>query len=208
MKILGIGAHPDDLEFGCGGTFCRLAAAGHKVHLLVITGGGVGGDAGLRAAEQAHAAALLGAKLHWGGFNDTALTAGRELISAVEKVVGAVSPDLVFAHHGADTHQDHRAVSAAAETAARYSRNLLFYEGPTTLDFNPGVFVDIGGALKQKNALLRCHRSQVNKTRVKNLSIIESARSAAVFRGYQDRVKYAEAFVPRRLLLDFLLKVK
>ena len=62
--------------------------------------------------------------------------------------------------------------------------------------------------MTEKEQLLKCHKSQVNKTRVKNLSIIESAKSAAIFRGYQNRVKYAEAFVPQRLSLELLLKKK
>ena len=208
MKILGIGPHPDDLEFGCGGTFCKLAAGGHKISLLVMTKGSVGGDPRARIAEQEKAAAMMKAKLYWGGFEDTGVTLTRELIRTVEERIEAVKPDVVFVNYAADTHQDHRSVAKAVETAARYARNLVFYEVPTTMDFNPGVFVDIGPVISRKVALLKCHRSQVYKTRVKNLSIVESAKAAAMFRGYQDRVKYAEGFVPRRLLLDYLLGCK
>lgn len=208
MKILGIGPHPDDLEFGCGGTFYKLAAQGHKLSMLVMTRGSVGGDPRLRLAEQERSAAMLKARLYWGGFEDTGVTLTRDLIRTVEKHLEAVNPDIIFVNYGADTHQDHRSVAQAVETAARYARNLVFYEVPTTMDFNPGVFVDIGPVINRKVALLKCHRSQVYKTRVKNLSIIESAKAAAMFRGYQDRVKYAEGFVPRRLLLDHLLSCK
>jgi len=208
MKILGIGPHPDDLEFGCGGTFCKLAAQGHKISLLVMTRGSVGGDPKVRFAEQERAAAMLKAKLYWGGFEDTGVTVTRELIRAVEERIESLKPDMVFVNYAHDTHQDHRNVAKAVETAARYTKNLLFYEVPTTLEFNPGVFVDVGPVITRKVALLKCHRSQVYKTRVKNLSIVESAKAAAMFRGYQDRVKYAEGFVPRRLLLDHLLGCK
>ena len=208
MKILGIGAHPDDLEFGCGGTFCKLAAQGHKISLLVMTRGSVGGDPKVRLAEQERSAALLKARLYWGGFEDTGVTVTRELIGAIEERIEAVKPDMVFVNYSHDTHQDHRNVAKAVETAARYVKNLLFYEVPTTQEFNPGVFVDIGPVVGRKVALLKCHRSQVYKTRVKDLSIVESAKAAAMFRGYQDRVKYAEGFVPRRLLLDALLSRK
>lgn len=208
MKILGIGPHPDDLEFGCGGTFCKLAAKGHRISLLVMTGGSVGGDERVRRAEQEKAAAMLRAKLHWGGFEDTAVTVTRDLIREVERRISADKPDVVFVNYAADTHQDHRNVAKAVETAARYVKNLLFYEVPTTLDFNPGVFVDIGPVISRKVALLKCHRSQVYKTRVKDLSIVESAKAAAMFRGYQDRVKYAEGFMPRRLMLDHMLSCK
>jgi len=206
MNILGIGAHPDDLEFGCGGFFCKLAKKGHKLSLFVVTGGEVGGDTGIRKSEQERSARLLGAGLLWGGFGDTEVRVGRELIQVLERALEKTKPDLVFVNYHDDTHQDHRNVSKAAVTAARYARNLVFYEVPTTLNFVPTVFSDIGSVISDKVRLLKCHRSQVYKTRVKDLSIIETARSTAVFRGYQDRVKYAEGFAPQRLLLDMLLK--
>jgi len=205
MNILGIGPHPDDLEFGCGGTFYKMSQAGHKLSLLVMTQGSVGGDYKLRIAEQVRSAAMLKAKLYWGGFEDTCVTLTRELICSVEKHIETIKPDIVFVNHASDTHQDHRNVSRAVETAARYMKNLLFYEVPTTLEFNPSIFVDIGSVINKKVTLLKCHRSQVYKTRVKNLSIIESAKAAAVFRGYQDRIKYAEGFKARRILLDHLM---
>ncbi len=208
MKILGIGPHPDDLEFGCGGAFSKFAARGHQLHLMVMTRGSVGGDPKRRQLEQERSAKMLKAKLYWGGFEDTSVQLTRELIRAVEHRIEAIKPDVVFVNYAEDTHQDHRNVARAVETAARYSENLLFYEVPTTLDFNPGVFVDIGPVIAKKVSLLKCHGSQVYKTRVKNLSIVESAKAAAMFRGYQDRVKYAEGFMSRRLLLDYLLGCK
>jgi hypothetical protein len=58
--------------------------------------------------------------------------------------------------------------------------------------------------LKNKLALLKAHKSQVFATRVANLSILESVKATALFRGFQNRVKYAEGFVPLRLSLDCL----
>jgi len=43
MKILAIGAHPDDLEFGCGGTLLKYRQYGHKIFVLVMTSGQKGG---------------------------------------------------------------------------------------------------------------------------------------------------------------------
>ncbi len=206
MNILCIGAHPDDVEFGCGGLLHKLSEKGHKLSMLVMTGGGVGGSAEVRKAEQQCAAKLLKARLLWGGFRDTEVLMSRELIQTAERCIGLAKPDLVFVNYEDDTHQDHRNVAKAVITAARYTKNLLFYEVPTTLNFVPAVFSDIGAVIGDKVRLLKCHRSQVYKTRVKNLSIIETARSTAVFRGYQDRVKYAEGFAPQRLLLDLILK--
>jgi hypothetical protein len=53
--------------------------------------------------------------------------------------------------------------------------------------------------------LLKSHKSQVFATRIADLSILEAARAVSLFRGMQNRVKYAESFVPLRLSLDNLI---
>jgi LmbE family N-acetylglucosaminyl deacetylase len=78
----------------------------------------------------------------------------------------------------------------------------LFYETPTTQNFSPTVYVDIDGLLEDKVRSLEAHASQVEKTNVEGLSILEFARSSAHFRGVQGRVRSAEAFVPLRLFIN------
>ncbi|GAB4029492.1 MAG: hypothetical protein Fur0012_04000 [Elusimicrobiota bacterium] len=201
-KILVIGPHPDDMEFGCGGTLHKLSRKGFSLELLVMTGGEYGGDSRVRRKEQEASAAMLGARLHWGGFKDTEVEMGRELINSIEKKISSIKPDIIMVNFGEDTHQDHRNVAQAVVTAARYASNLFFYEVPTSINFQPEIFSDIESVLEDKARLLKCHKSQVHKTRVENLSIIESARSTAIFRGYQARVKYAEGFKAQRMLFD------
>lgn len=203
MDILTIGPHPDDLEYGCGGTLAKMALRGHRIHLLVMTKGGMGGRPEVRQKEQEASARLLKARLHWGRWTDTQVPLNKDLIQDIETVIRRVEPGLIFVPYHNDTHQDHRNVSQATVTATRYARNVLFYEAPTSQDFTPSVFVDIGKVLDKKLALLRAHRSQVYQTKVPDLSIIENARSVAIFRGFQNRVKYAEGFMPLRLALDF-----
>ena len=205
MKILAIGAHPDDLEYGCGGTLCKMSKAGHEINLLVMTKGQMGGNEKLREREQEKAAKILKAKLFWGNFIDTQVPLEKNTINTIEVIIKKIKPDLIFALYNNDTHQDHRTVSQATITATRYIRNVLFYEVPSTINFAPAsVLVDIGPVLKQKMDLLKSHRSQVFCTRVADLSILESVSATALFRGFQNRVKYAEGFVPLRLTLDYL----
>jgi LmbE family N-acetylglucosaminyl deacetylase len=78
----------------------------------------------------------------------------------------------------------------------------LFYEVPSTQHFEPDIFVDIKDVLDKKLQLLSIHASQVNRTKVENLSILESVQSCANFRGFQGRVKYAEGFKAVRLLRE------
>ena len=69
-------------------------------------------------------------------------------------------------------------------------------------NFNPQVFVDIADTLERKEKALQAHKSQVMKTNIEDLSIVEVARSSANFRGIQGRVKYAEAFHSLRLFIN------
>ncbi len=203
MNVLAIGSHPDDIEYGCGGTLLRLARHGHDVHLFIATSGEEGGSGDVRQGEQEDAARLLGAKtVFWGGYRDTEVPLEKELIVKLDDAIGEVAPDIIFGHAPHDTHQDHRVLADATLSATRYTKNVLLFEGPTTQDFMPTFFVDIGETLDEKLALLRAHSSQVDRTRIKDLDILTIAGSNANFRGIQARVKYAEGFLPVRFVID------
>jgi LmbE family N-acetylglucosaminyl deacetylase len=203
MNVLAIGAHPDDIEYGCGGTLALYAQRGHDVVLFVATDGGRGGAPDVRAREQGDAALALGAReVVWGGFSDAEMPLGRELITAVEEVIRRVRPNMIFVNSPDDTHQDHRYLAQATVSATRYVPNFLFYEVPSTQNFAPNCYTNVDKVLDLKLAALEAHRSQVSKTNIEDLSILELAVSCANFRGIQARVKYAEAFQSVRLLLD------
>lgn len=203
MRILAIGAHPDDIEFGCGGTLIKYAGQGHEVFLLVMTDGSAGGQKATRRQEQEESARILCARnLFWGEYPDTAIPLDRALIQRVEQVIREVQPDFIFVHYYDDTHQDHRHLATSTITATRYTRNVLFYEGPTTQNFSPSVFVDVDTVLEDKIATLKAHASQVEKTNIEGLTILDIARSSAHFRGIQGRVRNAEGFVSLRLFIN------
>ena len=204
MNILAIGAHPDDIEVGCGGTLAKYARSGHEIYLLVMTEGSMGGKADVRKKEQARSAKLLKPReMIWGGYRDTLLTPHmNRMVHDIETVLKKIVPDFIFVHYEDDTHQDHRALAKATVSATRYVRNVIFYEGPTTQNFAPTLFVDIRETIDEKISMLLAHRSQVRKTNIEGLSITDIVRSTAVFRGIQGRVPFAEAFVPLRLFIN------
>jgi len=203
MNILAIGAHPDDIEYGCAGTLIKYAERGHHIYLMVLTSGQEGGSSEIRKQEQENAAELMSVqKIFWGGYHDTQLPLNKELIEKIEEVLGEVNPDLILVNYGDDIHQDHRILTQATMSATRYVRNVLFFEVPTTQNFNPQVYVDISDTLERKSQVLNAHASQVMKTNIEDMYIIELAQANATFRGIQGRVKFAEAFAPLRLFIN------
>ncbi len=203
MNILAIGAHPDDIEYGCAGTMIKYAERGHHIFLMVLTSGQEGGSTEIRQQEQEAAAEIMKVqKVFWGDYHDTQLPLNKELVEKIEEVLGEVKPDLILVNYGDDTHQDHRILTQATMSATRYVRNVLFFEVPTTQNFNPQVFVDISDTLERKFKVLEAHASQVMKTNIEDMYIIELARANATFRGIQGRVKFAEAFAPLRLFIN------
>jgi len=203
MNVLAIGAHPDDIEYGCGGMLTKYAEKGHDVYLWIASDGALGGEGPVRRQEQADSALIIGAReVFWGDYQDTEVPLTRDLIVRIESVIRQIKPRMIFVHYPDDTHQDHRNLAQGTMSATRYVPNFLFYEGPTTQNFAPNCFTDIEKVLDKKLACLEAHRSQVAKTNIEDLTILELAVSSANFRGIQARAKYAEAFQSIRLLIN------
>jgi LmbE family N-acetylglucosaminyl deacetylase len=202
-RVLAIGAHPDDIELGCGATLLAHYAAGDAVTMLVMTGGEngpVGSDSiSSRRQEQEQAARILGAQLRWGGQVDCAVTPDSATVGVIEQVVRETEAEIVYVHAPDDSHQDHRAVAAATLSAGRRLSRVMHYGSPSTLTFTPTVFVDVTMQLSGKLAALGAHASQVEASAlVEPDAVVASARHW----GAQARIGYAEAFAPTRLVFD------
>lgn len=200
MKILAIGAHPDDIELGAGGTLARHILEGDEVFFIHVTSGEKGGGtAEQREAEARASAQVLGVKqVFFLRFPDTLAPAGHEAIAKIEEILAAVRPDIVYTHTSEDTHQDHRSVSLATLSAARNIPSIYFYESPNAFPgFIPQRFVNIEKTLEAKVRALTSYASQDAKEYMK----IEAIQGLAKFRGLQSKVPYAEAFQVGREVL-------
>lgn len=82
-------------------------------------------------------------KLYFGDYMDTEILQSQKLITEIESFLKDIKPGFIFVHYFDDTHQDHRNLANSAISATRYIQNVLFYEGPTTQNFTPNVFVNI-----------------------------------------------------------------
>jgi LmbE family N-acetylglucosaminyl deacetylase len=173
LRVLCIGAHPDDPETACGGTLARYAEAGHDVHVLYMTKGELGivgkspEEAGaIRAAEAEEACKALGAQAHFFGHQSGAIEFDRRTANELVAKLDAIAPDLVLSHWPIDTEYDHQIVAALALHAwlakpRRYPLYLFEVEsGTQTLGFVPQTFVEIANQLPKKLAAIRAHKSQ------------------------------------------------
>ena len=202
-SVLAIGAHPDDIELGCGGALAQHVASGDCVTMLVVTCGEAGsGPVAERTREQQAAAAVLGVApehLRWGGLPDGRVSNHElELVHLIECAIESAHATTIYTHSNLDSHQDHRAVAVATWGAARHCANVLCYDSPSSHAFSPSVFVDITSTLDKKMQALAAHASQVQNSSMASTSLV---RTQAGYRGFQARVEAAEGFVPHRMIL-------
>jgi LmbE family N-acetylglucosaminyl deacetylase len=185
-RVLAIGAHPDDVEIGCGGALAAHYDEYDLLHILTLSRGAAGGETNIRVAEAHNAAAMVGAHLKLENLRDTGIDAGVETISIIEAAIRELQATHVYTHSAEDTHQDHRAVHAASLVAARGVPNLYCYQSPSsTVDFKPHRFVDITHYIDRKIDLIGAHRSQVDSMESLQPDVILStARYWGRFAGY------------------------
>ncbi len=208
-----MGAHPDDIEFGCGGVLLAEGARGAEVALLVCSCGeaGTNGTPAEREKEAKAAAGLLGASIEFLDFGgDAHLEPRKEHALALARRIRALRPHVLLAP--TDTvhqHPDHAVVAQICRDAARLAR----YGGVAELRdlpshavshafayaITPGaeptdrraIRVDISAHFDRWVTLMECHASQLRTRRYVELQI---ARARQL--GLESGVEYAMALLP------------
>ena len=147
MKILALGAHPDDIEIFMFGTMAAYAAQGAELTFAVATDGAKGGKndpavlARVRREEATAAAALLGAVPRFLDFPDGELVADAALIGALKTLIRETGPELVITHAPNDYHADHRALSDGVRIAASFAVPVLHADTMGGTGFAPTHYV-------------------------------------------------------------------
>ena len=209
MNILAIGAHPDDIELGCGGLLLKASRQDHhNIFMYTLTRGGASGDPEERTKELLQSAKFIGAKRLWvDNFEDTKLSLSSDLINHIEFFIKKADPDIVLTHSLGDAHHDHRAIAASTMEAGRFVPNILAYEIPVTRDFKPQVYYDISDVIDGKIELINIFLSQRSKSFLQSNAIRGLAQYRALQSRFDNSVSCVEAFEVQKLFFgkDFKL---
>jgi LmbE family N-acetylglucosaminyl deacetylase len=162
--VLAVGAHPDDIELGIGGTLALLSRAGVEVVTAIVS---VPADYDTRVAEARDSAAILGCKLRvlMSGCRRLEDLKNYELVGMLDALVREVRPAAVLTHGSTDFHRDHVQVHHATVSAQRIAPFDLYCYVPTMtrpvpVPFEPNAYVDISGTIDVKLAAIAAHKSQ------------------------------------------------
>lgn len=168
MNFVFVGAHPDDIEFGCAGTIKSLTKQGHKVLCVVMTDGDKGGDKMARIQEQENAAYVLGCELKLLHKPDLGVQSDDETVAELCQIIVSEIPTAVFVHTAKDKHPDHLATTKATEAAVNMASQfgvdcmMVYYKSYSSIGFFPIWTVNHGERGAKEKALL-CHASQIEK---------------------------------------------
>jgi N-acetylglucosamine malate deacetylase 1 len=184
LRVMAIGAHPDDCEYMFGGTAALFRALGHVVKFVSATNGNAGHQtlgraelAAIRAAESENVSALAGVEYEILNNDDGNLTADLATRDNLIAVIRRFGPDMIFTHRTNDYHTDHRNTAQLVQDASfllgvplvcphvpclRVMPVILsvFDNFKKPIPFQADIAVDIDDAIDIKVRMLDCHRSQ------------------------------------------------
>lgn len=188
-SVLAVGAHPDDVEFGCAGTLALLAQRGFAIHIATMGGGELGSvslppqqirETRLKEAEAA--AQVIGAQFYYAGGYDGEIDYSPEYRRRAIRLLRTTRPDIVLTHAPADYMIDHEETSRLIRNAcflaptpnsdcgeplpaAPAVPHLYYWDATGRCDIfgRPlplTIGVDVSHALDIKEQMLACHASQ------------------------------------------------
>jgi bacillithiol biosynthesis deacetylase BshB1 len=225
LDILAFGAHPDDVELGCGGTIAKEIYLGKKVGIIDLTRGELGtrGSADLRDKEAANAAGILGVSVRENlGFADGFFTNDKEHQLEIIKMIRKYQPEIVLCNAIDDRHIDHSKGSNLVSDACFLSglikvetqvegvlqekwRPKLVYHYIQWKNIEPHFVVDVTGFIDMKTKAILAYSSQFYdpqsnepETPITSKNFADSINYRAKDLGRLIGVDYAEGFTTER----------
>ena len=206
LRILILGAHPDDADYCAGGTAALWRRGGHVVKMVSVTDGGAGHHVypgpklvAKRRAEAAAAGKIIGAEYVTLDIPDGGLLPTLENRATIIRLIREFKPDLILTHRPNDYHPDHRYVSQLVQDAAymvtvpavapevrHLDRNPVIAYLPDEFQkpypLTPTVAVDVGPVLDEVVSMLDCHASQFYEWLPFNRGVLEQVPKSPVER--------------------------
>ena len=237
IDILAFGAHPDDVELGCGGTLHKAVINGKTVGIIDLTKGELGtrGDIKTREIEALNAAKVLGSSFRENlEMSDGFLTNSKENQLLIIESIRKYKPEIVFCNSFEDRHPDHsKACQLVREScflsglvkiitkdkdgnSQKFWRPRSVYSYIQWKSLKPEFVVDISSTIDTKISAVECYKSQfynpsINEinTPISTKNFIKSVRYRAADLGRLTNLDYAEGFISDRLIaLDSIFDLK
>lgn len=206
IDVLAFGAHPDDIEFGCGGILAKLAAQNKSIVMVDLTLGdkGTRGNPETRRKEAEAASAVIGAKRIFLDFADCEIIDSYEARLQLVKVIREYRPKLVLAPiwKGEQNHPDHLACGLMARYACRYARfakilpEIPIHTPEGILHYlysdysSPDFLIDVTDHVETWKKMMLCHESQM-----KGYNYADWCLRAASFLGIMIHKPFAQGLV-------------
>lgn len=218
MRILAVGAHPDDIEIACSGTLAKCVKRGDKVIVCHASSGNLGHVVippdelkVIRANEAKKAGSLAGIEVIHGGFDDLDIfECNKKSNDKMVDIIRYAKPDLIITHTPNDYMPDHTAISkivfdaSFTATLPNYKTNvdgyanlvpIYYMDSLAGVNFVPTEYVDITNEIDLKIKMLECHESQLVWMREHDgIDFADMVRTCSRYRGYQCGADYAEGF--------------
>ena len=219
--ILAIGAHPDDIELGCGGTIASCVKQGLNVSILDLTLGELGtrGNAKIRTEEAKNASKILGVKSRINlKLPDGNIEVNKKNIYKVISIIRSLRPKILIIPHFLERHPDHEHTHTIAKEAWFYSglekiktslngkdqiayRPKKYFHFMQKYEFEPSFIFDISDVFDIKMKAIKAFASQFYNPNSKEKETLLSNKEFLEFIEARDRnfgsmiyTKYGEAF--------------
>jgi len=215
LKILCVGAHPDDVEIGMGGTVLSMTERGYEILVLDLSNGEPTpkGSVPIRLSEAEKSAKIMGVQRKILGMPNRYIMDSIENRMSIAGEIRLFQPDYVFAPWIEDGHPDHVAAGHLVESARFYAklsktdlpgepcypRRVIFYFPiHIRLRREPSFVNDIGKFIEKKREAIICYESQFKKTGKE--SYIENIVNENRYWGFQSGFSYAEPFIQKEMI--------
>ena len=227
LDILAFGAHPDDVELGCGGTLLAAVAEGKKVGIIDLTKGELGtrGTASIRLKEALLAGEIIGATIRDNlGMKDGFFVNDETHQFAIIEIIRRFQPNIILCNAPEDRHPDHGKAAKLIADASFLSglvkiqtthngvpqaawRPTQVFHYIQSRNLKPNFVVDISAHLEKKMESIKAYTSQFYdptsnepNTFISSNSFLEFIKGRAKELGQQIGVHYAEGFISEKMI--------